>query len=208
MFLLFSEFLEWKNNLEVNLMVSFTEHNSARLSKDGFQSSRAFYCSRSFTSKSARKSNGAERNGVKKRKNRQSGKMETVCTAKIKIVQELPSDEILAEICLNHYGHALDEKHLQSLRIPALEREKLAGKITSGVPLKRVFDDAKLTCDDLSDDALSDRDESEDFGDLNPDKASFTSKLTALHMLTRKDIRNIASLAKRNKKSSDAISVE
>ncbi len=31
--------------------------------------------------------------------------METACTAKITTVQELPSAEIVAEVCLNHYGH-------------------------------------------------------------------------------------------------------
>ncbi len=114
----------------------------------------------------------AASNGEKKRL---SGKMETG-TAKIKTVQQLPSGEVVAEACLNHYGHDLDRRHLQSLRLPMLERDKLAGKIAAGVSLTRVLENVIQTCEDLSEDALSDCEGNEDFGDLNPDKPLFTSQ--------------------------------
>ncbi|MCP3661234.1 MAG: hypothetical protein GY696_01865, partial [Gammaproteobacteria bacterium] len=173
-------------------MVSFVEHYSARVSKDGFRATRHFYCSRSFASRPVQCS-GDENYGEKKQRcRRPSGKMETACTSKITTVQELPSAEIVAEICLNHYGHVLDRRHLQSLRLPMLEREKLSGKILSGVSLTRVLEDVIKTCEDLSEDALSDCEGNEDFGNFNPDKPLFTSKLTALHMLMMKDLRNMA----------------
>ncbi|MCP3664092.1 MAG: hypothetical protein GY696_16650 [Gammaproteobacteria bacterium] len=183
-------------------MLSFGEHRASKVTKNESQATRHFYCNRSYKSR-------AESNGEEKRKGRLSGKLETACTANIKTVQRLPSGEIVADVCLNHYGHELDRRHLQSLRLPTLEKEKLSGKIIAGVSLTRVLEDVVRACTDLSEDVLSDTEEKEDFGDLNPDKASFTAKLTALHMVTMRDLRNLASGvgAKGNKDGNDAISV-
>ncbi len=183
-------------------MLRFGEHTASKATKDGTRATRHFYCSRSYSKPRA------ESSGEKKPK-RQSEKMETACTAKITTVQHQPSGEIVAKVCLNHYGHELDRRHLQSLRLPVLEREKLSGKIIAGISLTRVLEDVIQTCQDLSEDALSDCEGNEDFGDLNPDKACFTSRMTALHMLTMKDLRNIQSRVgiKGNKHANDAISV-
>ncbi len=177
-------------------MLSFGEHTESKMTKDGSHATRHFYCSRSYVSR-------PESNGEKKRL---SGKMETACTAKIKTVQQLPSGEVVADACLNHYGHDLDRRHLQSLRLPALEKDKLSGKILAGVSLTRVLEDIVRECTDLSEDVLSDTEENEDFGDLNPDRASFNKKLTALHRVTMKDLRNMATGvgAKGNKHPNDA----
>ncbi len=73
-------------------MLSFGEHTdtASQMTKDGSHATRHFYCNRSYVSR-------PESNGEK------SGKMETACTAKIKTVQQLPSGEVVADVCLNHY---------------------------------------------------------------------------------------------------------
>ncbi len=89
-------------------MVSFGEHNAPKATKDGYQT-RHFYCGRSYMSQPGPSKNTVS-SGETKRRNRMSGKMETVCTAKIKTIQRVPSAEIVAEVCLKHYGHELDDK--------------------------------------------------------------------------------------------------
>ncbi len=114
------------------------------------------------------------------------------------------SSEVVAEICLNHYGHEIDREHLRCLRLPQLERQKLAGRIISGVPLSRILDDVILSCDDGSSSDTEDL-----FEPFNPDQSKIDSQLTLLNLLTSRQLRSMAqrSGVKGNLHSSDPESV-
>ncbi len=114
------------------------------------------------------------------------------------------SSEVVAEICLNHYGHQIDREHLRCLRLPQLERQKLAGRIISGVSISRIFDDVILSCDDGSSSDMEDL-----FEPFNPDQPKIDSQLTLLNLLTTRQLRSMGhrSGVKGNLHSNDPESV-
>src|SRR5690349_4772884 len=109
--------------IEISLMVNFAEKRAPQQTKE--QSIRYFYCSRSYRkSKNDIEEDKSDPPLMKKRK---TEKMASYCTSTMTVIQSTVSDEVQVEICLTHYGHELDRNHLASLRVPILERNKLAG---------------------------------------------------------------------------------
>ncbi len=109
-------FEEWKSTVENERFFNLVADHSEQVNKKG-EGVRTLVCNRSGTYKGK---------GASQRCYPQKGptsKIGRPCTCAIK-VRKCPSGEVQVDGCLTHYGHCTEIAHS---RVPALERDKLAG---------------------------------------------------------------------------------
>jgi hypothetical protein len=82
-----------------------------------------YYCNRSGYYKD-------KRTGKRETKSQSTSKLDTYCTASIKIATDKQTKEVNAEICSTHYGHDIDLEHL---RLPETVRLSVAAQLHQGV---------------------------------------------------------------------------
>ena len=99
--------------------------------------------------------------GKRQLKTQGSSKINQHCTASITLMHRNYTASIGAEICHTHYGHTNSLGHI---RLPESAHLSIANQLTIGVAFDRILDDIR---DNVG------------------------SKFDRIHLLTRKDIRNI-----------------
>ena len=99
--------------------------------------------------------------GIRNIKSQGSSKLDTYCTAAIILSSDSVTGQLLATVCHTHYGHDMTLGHVPLLPSARME---VAAKIVQGVSEDHIIDDIRNNIGD---------------------------KLKRIHLLTRKDIRNI-----------------
>ncbi|KAL1516411.1 hypothetical protein ABEB36_000329 [Hypothenemus hampei] len=91
-----------------------------------------YYCNRSQTKEMFRLS-----------KSQELCKMNNMCTSTIRVVNE--NNKIVVEWLKTHYGHCNEPQHirLRHVRLPDLEKQNIAAKLTSGVAPKRILESVR-----------------------------------------------------------------
>lgn len=148
---MFTEFLLWKENFELEKNCRYVRVTGCKTLHDGKKLSY-YYCNRStyFTSKSK---------GMRKR--RTPIRVKGLCTASLKEIQNIDgSIEIL--LCATHYGHDLTSSGY--MRMTKRERDEITELIQQGDHPDQV---------------------------INAARAKASDSLGRMHMLNRKDIKNI-----------------
>ena len=99
--------------------------------------------------------------GLRNIKSQGSNKLDTYCTASITVTTDILTGQLTATICHTHYGHSIQLGHVP---LPTSTRMEVAAKLMQGVSTDHILDTIR-----------------DNMGD----------KVNRIHLLTRKDIRNI-----------------
>ncbi len=130
-------FEEWKASVENEQFFNLVARSSEQVNGKG-EKFRSLMCNRSGQYRSNKG------HGATQRSHPQKGctsKLGRPCTCSVK-VRSYPSGEVHVDGCLTHYGHSMEVAHS---RVPAMERDKLAEKLKTGVSVSRVIHDVNET---------------------------------------------------------------
>lgn len=125
----YDDFLVWKTNEEESSMSCFVQHGGAITSSSMIRY-RYLYCNRSGIFESKGK-------GKRSMKMQQSSKMGAMCTAHIKVEENLQSGSCKIQYYSTHVGHKNEFAHLP---IPNKLKQDIAAQIKLGVSVDKIMD--------------------------------------------------------------------
>ena len=125
----------WKKEQDNSSNSIYMQDSGSRM--HGNTSKKCFYCHRSrvFTSKG---------NGQRALKVQGSCKINSFCTAHMKVSEDIETGEVFVNYCDYHTGHDNEMCHL---RVPEEVRMSASVKLHSGVSIGRILDDIRNTVD-------------------------------------------------------------
>ena len=127
----FSSFLEWKKEEELRTLSKYVKRCSPQQS--GLGTTHYFYCNRSGTY-------NPRGNGQRLLKSQGTSKIDSFCTAHIKVKQSVSEEQIDVTFCSLHHNHKLEIAHLP---LPSDVKLSIASKIQQGVTIERILDDIR-----------------------------------------------------------------
>ena len=149
----FDQFISWKEKEETNTHSWYVQH-CAPLDING-KEHWYFYCNRSGKYSQRGK-------GERGMKSQGTSKTISHCSAHIKAIRDIKTDQVSVQYTSTHYNHNTQLCHL---RIPNSTRMMIASKLKKGITTERIIDDIR------------------DFSE--------TKHISRKHLVSRKDITNI-----------------
>ncbi len=132
--------MEWKNAVENWLQLTYIRRGGQRRRRG--MDLIYFYCNRSGFY------DGRHDSGKRRKSGKGSSKLGFYCTATM-TARLFKNGSVSVETCVDHYGHSIQLAHV---RIPKLERQRLAGKIRQGVPIQTLLDESQTRVPELPSD--------------------------------------------------------